>query len=203
MTTNKERIENLEIGLGGLQDGMSRMEITLVDRMQQMEVNINKLTEALLSNKEGSSSQSIERNGRPRYQREDIAERAEGNRQMFSSKLAKLEFPIYSGNDPTEWFNRVDQFFEYQGTVETQKVSLASFHLQGEANQWWQWLRRAYKEEDKEMTWPIFEEELWARFGPPECEDFDEALSRVRQGGSLREYQKEFERLGNRVQGWT
>jgi hypothetical protein len=87
--------------------------------------------------------------------------------------------------------------------VETQKVSLASFHLQGEANQWWQWLRRAYKEEDKEMTWPIFEEELWARFGPPECEDFDEALSRVRQGGSLREYQKEFERLGNRVQGWT
>ena len=137
MTTNKERIENLEIGLGGLQDGINRMEITLVDRMQQMEVNINKLTEALLSNKEGSSSQSIERNGRPRYQREDIAERAEGNRQMFSSKLAKLEFPIYSGNDPTEWFNRVDQFFEYQGTVETQKVSLASFHLQGEANQWW------------------------------------------------------------------
>ncbi|RVW20611.1 hypothetical protein CK203_057588 [Vitis vinifera] len=26
---------------------------------------------------------------------------------------------------------------------------------------------------------------------------------RVRQVGSLREYQKEFERLGNRVQGWT
>jgi hypothetical protein len=122
---------------------------------------------------------------------------------MFSSKLAKLEFPIYSGNDPTEWFNRVDQFFEYQGTAETQKMSLASFHLQGEANQWWQWLRRAYKDEDREVTWPIFEEELWARFGPPECEDFDEALLRVRQGGSLREYQREFERLGNRVQGWT
>jgi len=75
---------------------------------------------------------------------------------MFSSKLAKLEFLIYSRNDPTEWFNRVDQFFEYQGTAETQKVSLASFHLQGEANQWWQWLRRAYKDEDREVTWPIF-----------------------------------------------
>lgn len=28
-------------------------------------------------------------------------------------------------------------------------------------------------------------------------------LSRVKQTGSLREYQKEFERLGNRVHGWT
>ena len=52
------------------------------------------------------------------------------------------------------------------------------------------------------MTWDIFQEELWARFGPTECEDFDEALSKVKQEGSLREYQKEFERLGNRVHGW-
>ena len=52
------------------------------------------------------------------------------------------------------------------------------------------------------MTWEVFSEELWARFGPTDCEDFDEALSRVRQSGTLRDYQKEFERLGNRVQGW-
>ena len=32
--------------------------------------------------------------------------------------------------------------------------------------------------------------------------DFDEALSRIRQGGSLRDYQREFEWLGNRVHGW-
>jgi len=61
--------------------------------------------------------------------------------------MAKLEFPRYSRDDPTEWFNRVDQFFEYQETVDNQKVSLASFYLEGEANQWWQWLHRAYKEE--------------------------------------------------------
>jgi hypothetical protein len=117
--------------------------------------------------------------------------------------MAKLDFPQYSGDDPTEWFNWVDQFFEYQETVDNQKVSLASFHLEGEANQWWQWLHRAYKEEGRTVTWEIFEEELWARFGPTKCEDFDEALSKIRQVGSLRDYQKEFERLGNRVHGWT
>ena len=82
-------------------------------------------------------------------------------------------------------------------------MSLASFHLEGEANQWWQWLRRAYHEEGKVVTWGIFVEELWSRFGPIDCEDFDEALSKIEQKGSLRDYQKEFERLGNKVGGWT
>jgi len=156
MTTNKEGIENLEVGLGGLQDGMSRLELNIVDRIHQMESNINKLTEVLLSNKEGSSSNTNDRSERTRHNREEFLEKIDGGRQMFSSKLAKLEFPIYSGNDPTEWFNIVDQFFEYQSTIEAQKVSLASFHLQGEANQWWQWLRRAYKDEERELTWLIF-----------------------------------------------
>ncbi|XP_035546606.1 uncharacterized protein LOC118348648 [Juglans regia] len=122
---------------------------------------------------------------------------------VVSSKTAKLEFPRFSGDDPTEWFNRVNQFFEFQNTPEAQRVSLASYHLEGEANQWWQWIRRTLREEGRALSWANFENELWARFGPSECEDFDEALSRIRQVGSLRDYQREFERLGNRVHGWT
>lgn len=37
MTTNKERIENLEASVGGMQDQFSRMEVGLVDRMLQLE----------------------------------------------------------------------------------------------------------------------------------------------------------------------
>jgi len=33
-----------------------------------------------------------------------------------------------------------------------QKVSLASFHLASEANQWWQWLRHTYIEEGRELA---------------------------------------------------
>ena len=32
--------------------------------------------------------------------------------QMLSSKLTKLEFPRYSGDDPTKWFNRVKTVFQ-------------------------------------------------------------------------------------------
>lgn len=49
----------------------------------------------------------------------------------------------------------------------------------------------------------MFADELWARFGPPDGEDFDEALSHIKEGGSLRDYQREFEKLGNRIHGWT
>jgi hypothetical protein len=32
----------------------------------------------------------------------------EGGRLIVSSKTARLEFPRFSGDDPTEWFNRVN-----------------------------------------------------------------------------------------------
>ena len=56
MATNKEQIENLEVGLGGLQDGMSIMKLNIVDRFHQMKGTINKLTKALRSNKKGSNN---------------------------------------------------------------------------------------------------------------------------------------------------
>ncbi|KAJ8758804.1 hypothetical protein K2173_000525 [Erythroxylum novogranatense] len=147
MGSNKERIELLEAGLGGLQNDVARMELGVNDKLKQIEEAIR--------------------------------------------------------GDLTEWFAKVDQFFEYQNIGEPQKIPLTSFHLGGEANHWWQWLRRTYQEEQLELTWKLFEEELWARFGPTDYEDFDEALSKIKQLGSLQGYQQEFEKLGNRVHGWS
>ena len=124
MTTNKERIEALEAGLDGVQTGMQRLEET-----------ISRLSKVMLLNTESSNHNTSGR-GPSRTHREEF----DGNRQNFSSKMAKLEFPKYSGDDPTKWFDRVAQFFEFQSKTENQKVSLASFHLEREANQWWQWL---------------------------------------------------------------
>ena len=61
---------------------------------------------------------------------------------------------------------------------------LAFFHIEGEANQWWRWLNHTFHEERREVTWAVFAEELWARFGPMDDKDFDEALSHIRQVGS-------------------
>ncbi|GFZ01153.1 hypothetical protein Acr_14g0007880 [Actinidia rufa] len=133
MTSNKERIENLEAGLGGLQEGMDQMELGIAEKFHHLEETINRLSEALFSNKEGSSRHNHpnNRDSHSRNNWEDNRDEMDGDRSVFSSEMAKLEFPRYSGNDPTEWFNRVAQFFEYLGTTDAQNVPLALFHLEG------------------------------------------------------------------------
>ncbi|XP_041025505.1 uncharacterized protein LOC121265907 [Juglans microcarpa x Juglans regia] len=148
MGTNKERIEQMEARLGGVQDGLHRMDLGMADRLCQVEETLNRLSDVLFANQEI-----------PNHHREGN----DGGRMVVSSKTAKLEFPRFSGDDPTEW---------------------------------------TLREEGRALSWEDFEDELGARFGPSECEDFDEALSRIRQVGSLRDYQREFECLGNRVHGW-
>ncbi|CAL9238536.1 unnamed protein product [Arabidopsis halleri] len=115
----------------------------------------------------------------------------------------KLDFPRFKGGDPTAWISKANQYFDYNGTPKDQKVQFTSYHMEDEASEWWQAISKALREDGVVTTWPVFEEELWVQFGPAEGEDFDEALSKIQQTGTLQEYQREFERLQNKVEGWT
>ncbi|KAG6643376.1 hypothetical protein CIPAW_09G207300 [Carya illinoinensis] len=112
----------------------------------------------------------------------------------------KLDFPRFAGEDPIMWLDRVKQYFSTQEIQGKRKVVLASFHLEGEANQWWQWYNRSHH--GKTISWHQFEKGILRRFGPTDFEDYDEALSKISQTGSFREYLQEFEKLANRVKGW-
>ena len=43
---------------------------------------------------------------------------------------------------------------------------------------------------------------MCVRFGPSDYEDFDEALAKLCQTGTVREYQAQFERIAPQVQEW-
>jgi len=101
MASNKERIEALEAGLGGVQDGMQQLELGVTDKLHHLEETINKLSEAFLSTREVSSNN--QREGSFHSTREGN----NNNRQIFSSTMAKLAFPKYSREDPTGWLSRV------------------------------------------------------------------------------------------------
>ena len=189
----------LEQGVGGLQNEVQQLGLGMTDHMQRLEECLKALSDVVLSSKASQSSPLVKQRHTSHFQ-PDVNESSCLN---LPTLRTKIEFPRFAGDDPTEWFNRVAQYFDFQRTPEDQKVCLAAFHMEGETNQWWQWMNRTYKEENKGVTWNMFAEELWARFGPPDGEDFDEALSHIKQGGSLRDYQREFEKLGNRVHGWT
>jgi len=38
---------------------------------------------------------------------------------------------------------------------------LASYHLEEEANQWWQWLHKTFQDEGRVISWAEFKDELW------------------------------------------
>lgn len=146
------------------------------DKLQHLKETLNWLSNMLSTNQKNPN--------RDNYHKEGNNE----GRQIISFKIAKPDFPWFSGDDPTEWFNHVEQFFEYLGTVENQKVDMVAYHLEGKANQWWQWLRRTLQGEGQVISWEKFQEELWAHFGPSSCKDFDEALSKIKHVGTLRDY---------------
>ncbi|KAL6347004.1 hypothetical protein AAG906_012255 [Vitis piasezkii] len=98
-------------------------------RLHHLEETINKLSEALLSTKEPSETTTT------------IGEKN----------------PLVCTVRRTMTADRIS-LPKWKSTTNNQKASLASFHLEGEANQWWQWWRRAYREEDRLVTWESFEE---------------------------------------------
>ena len=69
MATNKERIENLEVGLGGLQANLSKIELGVNDKLHKLENAISKIFEVLSTRQEPTSSNINERKGRSSYGR--------------------------------------------------------------------------------------------------------------------------------------
>ena len=89
MATNKESIEMLEARLGGVQEGVQRMEVSMSEKIRQLEDTINKLAKALLTTKGESSHDNTHREGNSYTPREEN----EGSRRVYSSKMTKLDFP--------------------------------------------------------------------------------------------------------------
>jgi hypothetical protein len=129
----------LEADVYDVKEGIQRLEegaTSSADRMQRIEEALNEIS-TLLSVQHGPVNRqpycTYEQGGPSR----GFHQGGETGRQAVVPHYTKMDFPRYQGDDPTEWLNRVVQFFDYHGTLPKQKVVLASFHLEGEANQWW------------------------------------------------------------------
>ncbi|XP_052877203.1 uncharacterized protein LOC128283843 [Gossypium arboreum] len=70
-------------------------------------------------------------------------------------RYSKMEFSTYDGvGDPLGWLKRCENFFGNQRTNEEDKVNLASFHLLGEAQLWFDQI----EEEEANLDWERFRE---------------------------------------------
>ncbi|GMI99097.1 hypothetical protein HRI_003579000 [Hibiscus trionum] len=54
----------------------------------------------------------------------------------FPPKPIQVELPIFTGEDPEEWLASAQDFFEFYGTEDHHRVTMASFRMTGTARKW-------------------------------------------------------------------
>ncbi|GJU61849.1 ty3-gypsy retrotransposon protein [Tanacetum coccineum] len=107
----------------------------------------------------------------------------------------RLDVPKFSGVDPESWIFTINEYFSLLNTFVDQRLQIVGFNLEGATAEWFQWMTR----KGVITTWARFEESVKNPFGPSKYEDPNEALSKLLQLGTVEDYQREFEKLMNRV----
>jgi hypothetical protein len=119
-----------------------------------------------------------------------------GDEQLaIITRSVRVEFPTFDGNDPSWCIYKANKFFHVHRTSYSQKLLLASIHMEGKALVWFQ---------DMELSgslhnWHALTQALLERFGPSGYDDPMEALSKLKQTTIVDDYKERFEALSNRV----
>ncbi|XP_061370707.1 uncharacterized protein LOC133313358 [Gastrolobium bilobum] len=109
----------------------------------------------------------------------------------------KLEVPRFDGSNALGWIFKITQFFEFHGTPEEQRPRIASFYMEGEALNWYQWMHAS----GQITSWPQLLQSLELCFAPSQYDDPKGDLMKLLQTTSIRDYQSQFEVLANRCIG--
>src|ERR1044072_4143482 len=109
----------------------------------------------------------------------------------------KLDVPRFDGTDATGWIFKISQFFTYHQTADEERITIASFYLEGPALAWYQWMHRNHQL----VSWPQFLRALETRFAPTAFDDPRGKFYKLLQSSTVAAYLTEFEALANRLDG--
>ncbi|KAK9225273.1 hypothetical protein WN943_010314 [Citrus x changshan-huyou] len=117
--------------------------------------------------------------------------RTEGHREYISTKYAKLDFPRFDNDDPSGWIYKCKRFYHFYAIEEDDGIYVASIYIEGRALDWFQ----EYETSKPKITWKGFIKDLILRFSPGRYDDPISQLTKLRQSGTVQQYQEQFEAL--------
>lgn len=109
----------------------------------------------------------------------------------------KLDVPRFDGSNAHGWIFKISQFFTYHQTLEEDRITIASFYLDGPALAWYQWMHR----NQQIVSWTQFLTALKTRFALTAYDDPRGKLFKLTQSTTVAAYLTEFEALANRLEG--
>ncbi|XP_074350874.1 uncharacterized protein LOC141690121 [Apium graveolens] len=130
----------------------------------------------------------------------------QGGPRSLISEFKKLSPPIFEGStNPLEvdkWLQEMEKIFDLLGSTDEQKVSLASYQLQGSAYDWWLMEKRRVEGNEEgaaqAYTWETFKESFQDKYFPKTIRvKLERDFIRLEQGEkqTVSEYEAEFARL--------
>ncbi|VFQ69737.1 unnamed protein product [Cuscuta campestris] len=109
----------------------------------------------------------------------------------------KLEAPKTDGSDPLRWLYKVQEYFAFYETPVAERLRCVTLMLEGPAADWFRWRMNG-----KLITgWLDFMEQFKLRFDPLHYVDYFGQLVKLRQRGSVLDYQTDFEKILQHVTG--
>ncbi|GAU21767.1 hypothetical protein TSUD_328920 [Trifolium subterraneum] len=112
-----------------------------------------------------------------------------------STPRLKLDVPRFDGQHASGWIFKISQFFTYHNTPEEERITIASFYLDGPTLACYQWMYR----NAQISSWPQFLHALELRFAPTAYDDPRGKLFKLQQTSTVASYLTEFETLANRI----
>ncbi|KAL0389285.1 UNVERIFIED_CONTAM: hypothetical protein Scaly_0285600 [Sesamum calycinum] len=118
--------------------------------------------------------------------------------QQYSAVLRNYKLTIatnlYWGDNPRAWIRKCNRYFQLISTIgEDQKVPLASVHLEGKADVWFQ----GSMEGKGSLSWQEFVSAVLERFEDLDCEKVMGKFSKLLQETTVNAYLDKFEELNS------
>ncbi|GKE78986.1 ty3-gypsy retrotransposon protein [Tanacetum coccineum] len=111
------------------------------------------------------------------------------------SFISLMDVPKFSRVYPKSWIFAITKYFSLLNTPTDEGLKIVGFNLEGADAEWFQWMTR----NGLITTWARFEESMRNCFGPSEYKDLNGVLLKLLQLGTVKDYQREFEKLMNRA----
>jgi len=155
----------------------------LMALMQSFRTELKEMQAEMASMKEKSASSSDSRGGG------HVEHPREPDRPP---KFQKMDFPRFDGkSDPRLFLNKCESYFRQQRTMAEERVWMASYNLEGVAQEWFIQLQ----EDEGTPAWGRFRDLLDLRFGPPLRSAPLFELTECRCTGTVEEYSNRFQSL--------
>lgn len=102
-------------------------------------------------------------------------------------KTLRLNVPRFNGKGVEDWIFKINKLFNLHQLATESRLTMVSFHLDGEASSWFQWMEKS----GVINSWEDFLREVQKRFGPSVYEDPLGCISKLIQRDTVAQFGSE------------